>query len=71
MRRSRDVAVFGKKDYQQLLVIRHMVRQFALADRGRWRGETRRADDGLALSSRNGYLGESAAASRPCSCRAR
>lgn len=52
------VAVFGKKDYQQLMIIRHMVRQFALPIEivG---GETRRADDGLALSSRNGYLGES------------
>ena len=48
-------AVFGKKDYQQLMVIRHLVRQMA------WpvevlAGETRRAADGLALSSRNGYL---------------
>jgi pantoate--beta-alanine ligase len=52
-----SVALFGKKDYQQLLVIRHMVRQFALPIEivG---GETLRADDGLALSSRNGYLGE-------------
>jgi len=52
-----SVAVFGKKDYQQLMVIRHMVRQFALPIEivG---GETRRADDGLALSSRNGYLSE-------------
>lgn len=49
------VAVFGKKDYQQLMMIRHMVRQFALPIEivG---GETLRADDGLALSSRNGYL---------------
>jgi pantoate--beta-alanine ligase len=52
------VAVFGKKDYQQLMVIRHMVRQFALPIEivG---GETRRAEDGLALSSRNGYLSAS------------
>ncbi|CAN7600152.1 pantoate--beta-alanine ligase [Variovorax sp. LjRoot175] len=51
------VAVFGKKDYQQLMVIRHMVRQFALPIEivG---SETRRAEDGLALSSRNGYLSE-------------
>ena len=51
------VAVFGKKDYQQLMIIRHMVRQFALPIEivG---SETRRADDGLALSSRNGYLSE-------------
>ena len=49
------VAVFGKKDYQQLMMIRHMVRQFAMPIEiiG---SETFRADDGLALSSRNGYL---------------
>jgi pantoate--beta-alanine ligase len=51
------VAVFGKKDYQQLMVIRHMVRQFALPIEVVG-GETRRAEDGLALSSRNGYLSE-------------
>lgn len=49
------VAVFGKKDYQQLMVIRHMVRQFALPIEI-VAGETCRAADGLALSSRNGYL---------------
>ena len=48
-------AVFGKKDYQQLMVIRHMVRQFALPIEV-VAGETCRAADGLALSSRNGYL---------------
>lgn len=50
-----DVALFGKKDYQQLMVLRNMVNQFMLPIRiiG---GETVRAEDGLALSSRNGYL---------------
>lgn len=49
------VAVFGKKDYQQLLVIRRMVEQFAMPIRIE-AGETVRATDGLALSSRNGGL---------------
>jgi pantoate--beta-alanine ligase len=49
------VAVFGKKDYQQLMVIRQMVRQLALPI-DIVAGETTRAEDGLALSSRNGYL---------------
>ena len=48
-------ALFGKKDYQQLMVIRHMVEQFALPIRIEG-AETTRAADGLALSSRNGYL---------------
>ena len=49
------VAVFGKKDYQQLMIVRNMARQFAMPTEiiG---AETFRADDGLALSSRNGYL---------------
>ena len=51
------VAVFGKKDYQQLMVIRRMVEQFALPITIEG-AETARADDGLALSSRNAYLGE-------------
>jgi pantoate--beta-alanine ligase len=53
-----DVAVFGKKDYQQLAVIRGMARQFSLAV-DILAGETLRADDGLALSSRNRYLSAS------------
>jgi pantoate--beta-alanine ligase len=52
---AHGVAVFGKKDYQQLMVIRHMVRQFALPI-DIIGVDTCRAADGLALSSRNGYL---------------
>jgi pantoate--beta-alanine ligase len=50
-----QVAVFGKKDYQQLKVIEHMVRQFAMPVQI-LAGDTLRAADGLALSSRNRYL---------------
>jgi pantoate--beta-alanine ligase len=53
--KAAGVALFGMKDYQQQLVIRHMVRQFALPIEI-VTAPTRRADDGLALSSRNGYL---------------
>jgi pantoate--beta-alanine ligase len=58
------VAVFGKKDYQQLMIVRNMARQFALPTEiiG---AETYRADDGLALSSRNGYLSEAERAEAP------
>ena len=49
------VAAFGKKDYQQVLVVRRMVQQFALPIEI-LPGETQRAEDGLALSSRNAYL---------------
>lgn len=48
-------AVFGKKDYQQLFVLRAMTRQLNLPIEI-LAGETLRAADGLALSSRNGYL---------------
>lgn len=50
-----SVAVFGKKDYQQLMIVRNMARQFALPTEI-VAAETYRADDGLALSSRNSYL---------------
>ncbi|MFL6697508.1 MAG: pantoate--beta-alanine ligase [Vitreoscilla sp.] len=49
------VAVFGQKDYQQLMVLKAMARQFALPTEVIG-APTIRANDGLALSSRNGYL---------------
>ncbi len=59
-----DVALFGKKDYQQLMVLRNMAQQFMLPIKiiG---GETVRAEDGLALSSRNGYLSPDERAEAP------
>jgi len=58
------VAVFGKKDYQQLMIVRNMARQFAMPTQiiG---AETYRAEDGLALSSRNGYLSDTERAEAP------
>jgi pantoate--beta-alanine ligase len=52
-----SVAVFGKKDYQQLLVIKNMVKQLSLPIEI-VAGDTVRESNGLALSSRNGYLSE-------------
>lgn len=49
------VAVFGKKDFQQLFILGEMVRQLNLPIRVVG-GETVRESDGLAMSSRNGYL---------------
>ncbi|HEX8955812.1 MAG TPA: pantoate--beta-alanine ligase [Burkholderiaceae bacterium] len=58
------VAVFGKKDYQQLMIVRNMSRQFALPTEI-IAAETWRAEDGLALSSRNGYLSTEERAEAP------
>ncbi len=58
------VAVFGKKDYQQLMIVRRMVKQFALPI-DIIPAETIRAEDGLALSSRNRYLTETERAEAP------
>jgi pantoate--beta-alanine ligase len=58
------VAVFGKKDYQQLMMVRNMSRQFALPTEI-IAAETYRAEDGLALSSRNMYLNDAQRAEAP------
>ena len=58
------VAVFGKKDYQQLMIIRQMAKQFSLPV-DIIPAETIRAEDGLALSSRNGYLSTAERAEAP------
>jgi pantoate--beta-alanine ligase len=50
-----QVSVFGKKDYQQLMIIRRMCQQFSIPTEV-IPAETVREDDGLAMSSRNRYL---------------
>lgn len=59
-----SVAVFGKKDYQQLMVVRNMCRQFQLPVRI-LAHETVRDTDGLALSSRNAFLSPQERAEAP------
>ena len=59
-----DSAIFGQKDYQQQLVIRHMSRDLNLPVTI-ITGETVREEDGLAMSSRNQYLTDDERASAP------
>ncbi|ABR88897.1 pantoate--beta-alanine ligase [Janthinobacterium sp. Marseille] len=59
-----SVAVFGKKDYQQLMIVRNMSKQFALPTEI-IAADTYRAEDGLALSSRNVYLSPAERAEAP------
>jgi len=59
-----DLAVFGQKDFQQLKVIERMVRDLALPVKV-IAAPTQRAEDGLALSSRNQYLNEAERALAP------
>ena len=59
-----NVAVFGKKDYQQLMIVRSMVRQLNLPI-DIVGNDTARAADGLALSSRNAYLSQAERAEAP------
>ncbi|MES2026516.1 MAG: pantoate--beta-alanine ligase [Pseudomonadota bacterium] len=59
-----SVAVFGKKDYQQLMIVRNMSKQFALPTEI-IAADTYRAEDGLALSSRNMYLSAEERAEAP------
>jgi pantoate--beta-alanine ligase len=63
-----QVAVFGKKDYQQLFIIREMVKQLNLAITI-LAADTVREPSGLAMSSRNGYL-SSAEKAQACQLRA-
>ena len=59
-----SVAVFGKKDYQQLMVVRALAAQFNLPV-AIVPGETVREPDGLAMSSRNAYLSAAERAQAP------
>jgi pantoate--beta-alanine ligase len=61
---SPHTAIFGKKDYQQYVVLRDMVKQLALPVEI-VPAETVRAEDGLALSSRNAYLSPAERAEAP------
>lgn len=64
-----DVAIFGQKDFQQLAVIRKMVKDFCIPIHiiGE---DTARAEDKLALSSRNGYLNAQERSAAPAMYRA-
>lgn len=59
-----DMALFGEKDYQQLAVIRRLVTELCIPT-NIIAIPTHRADDGLALSSRNGYLSSDERAKAP------
>ncbi len=59
-----DMAFFGEKDYQQLAVIRRLVTELCIPT-NIIAIPTHRADDGLALSSRNGYLSSDERAKAP------